>query len=56
MITGIVNADCEPIILFSIRCSNGEVFTQDAIIDIPGIFPTPWATHARRIRGQCHAR
>jgi hypothetical protein len=35
MITGIVNADFEPIIPLSIRLSDGEVFTQDAIVE-PG--------------------
>jgi clan AA aspartic protease len=33
MIIGIVNADFEPIIPLSIRRSDGEVFTQDAIVD-----------------------
>jgi clan AA aspartic protease len=33
MITGTVNADFEPIISLSIRRSDGEVFTQDAIVD-----------------------
>ena len=33
MITGIVNADFEPIIPLSICGSDGKVYTQDAIID-----------------------
>ncbi|MBI4779758.1 MAG: clan AA aspartic protease [Oscillatoriophycideae cyanobacterium NC_groundwater_1537_Pr4_S-0.65um_50_18] len=33
MITGVVNADFEPIIPLSIRRSNGAVFLQDAIVD-----------------------
>lgn len=33
MITGIVNADFEPIIPLSIRRFDGKVFTQDAIVD-----------------------
>jgi clan AA aspartic protease len=33
MIIGIVNADFEPIISLSIRRSDGEIFTQDAIVD-----------------------
>jgi clan AA aspartic protease len=33
MITGIVNSDFEPIIPLSIRRSDGEVLTQDAIVD-----------------------
>jgi clan AA aspartic protease len=33
MITGIVNADFEPIISLSIRGSDGKVYTQDAVID-----------------------
>ena len=33
MITGTVNADFEPIISLSIRRPDGEVFTQDAIVD-----------------------
>jgi predicted aspartyl protease len=33
MITGIVNAEFEPIIPLSIRLSDSEVFTQDAIVD-----------------------
>ena len=33
MITGTVNADFEPIISLLIRRSDGEVFTQDAIVD-----------------------
>ncbi len=33
MITGIVNADFEPIILLSICGLDGKVYTQDAIVD-----------------------
>ena len=33
MITGIVNADFEPIISLSICGSDGRVYTQDAIVD-----------------------
>lgn len=33
MITGIVNADFEPIIPLSVRGSDGMVYTQDAIVD-----------------------
>lgn len=33
MITGIVNADFEPIIPLSICSSNGKVYTQEAIVD-----------------------
>jgi clan AA aspartic protease len=33
MITGIVNADFEPIIPLSICGSDGKVYTQDAIVD-----------------------
>jgi clan AA aspartic protease len=33
MITGIVNADFEPIIPLSICGSNGKVYTQEAIVD-----------------------
>lgn len=33
MITGVVNAEFEPIIPLSIRQSDGKVFTQDAIVD-----------------------
>jgi clan AA aspartic protease len=33
MITGVVNAELEPIISISIRNSNSKVFTQDAILD-----------------------
>jgi clan AA aspartic protease len=33
MIVGIVNADFEPIIPLSICGSNGEIYTQDAIVD-----------------------
>lgn len=33
MITGIVNADFEPIIPLSVCDSNGKVYTQDAIVD-----------------------
>jgi clan AA aspartic protease len=33
MITGIVNAEFEPIIPLSIRRSDGKIFTQDAIVD-----------------------
>jgi clan AA aspartic protease len=33
MITGTVNADFEPIISLSIRHADGEVFTQDVIVD-----------------------
>jgi clan AA aspartic protease len=33
MITGIVNADFEPIISLSVRGSDGQVYTQNAIID-----------------------
>jgi hypothetical protein len=34
MITGIVNADFEPIIPLSIRGSDGKVYAQEAIVDI----------------------
>ncbi len=33
MITGIVNADFEPIISLSICSSDGEIYIQDAIVD-----------------------
>jgi clan AA aspartic protease len=33
MITGLVNADFEPIIALSICSSDGKIFTQDAIVD-----------------------
>jgi predicted aspartyl protease len=33
MITGVVNADFEPIIPLSIRRSDGQLFTQDASVD-----------------------
>lgn len=33
MITGFVNVEFEPIIPLSIRCTDGKVFTQDAIVD-----------------------
>lgn len=33
MITGIVNAEFEPIISISICDSDGNVYTQDAIVD-----------------------
>ena len=33
MITGVVNAEFEPIIPLSIRRSDGKVYTQDAIVD-----------------------
>jgi clan AA aspartic protease len=33
MITGVVNAEFEPIISLSIRRSDGKFFTQDAIVD-----------------------
>jgi predicted aspartyl protease len=33
MITGTINAEFEPIIPLSICCSDGKVFTQDAIVD-----------------------
>jgi clan AA aspartic protease len=33
MITGVVNAEFEPIIPLSIRRFDGKVFTQDAIVD-----------------------
>ncbi|MDB9314955.1 hypothetical protein PN462_17710 [Spirulina sp. CS-785/01] len=33
MITGIVNADFEPIISLSVRGSNGQDYTQNAIVD-----------------------
>jgi clan AA aspartic protease len=33
MITGVVNAEFEPIVPLSIRRSDGKVFTQDAIVD-----------------------
>ncbi len=33
MITGIVNADFEPIISISICDSNGKIYTEDAIVD-----------------------
>jgi clan AA aspartic protease len=33
MITGVVNAEFEPIIALSIRRSDGQIFTQDAIVD-----------------------
>ncbi|MBD2455451.1 clan AA aspartic protease [Nostoc sp. FACHB-87] len=33
MITGVVNAEFEPIILLSIRRFDGRVFTKDAIVD-----------------------
>ena len=33
MITGIVNADFEPISPFSVYGSDGKVYTQDAIVD-----------------------
>jgi clan AA aspartic protease len=33
MITGVVNAEFEPIIPLSIRRSDGQIFTQDAIVD-----------------------
>jgi clan AA aspartic protease len=33
MITGTVNSDFEPIISLSLRCADGEVFTQEAIVD-----------------------
>jgi predicted aspartyl protease len=33
MITGTVNADFEPIIPLSVRRADGEVFTQEAIVD-----------------------
>ena len=33
MITGIVNADFEPIIPLSVYGSDGKVYTQDAIVD-----------------------
>ncbi|WP_017747143.1 hypothetical protein [Scytonema hofmannii] len=33
MITGVVNADFEPIIPLSIRRSDGKIFIQDAIVD-----------------------
>ncbi len=33
MITGIVNADFEPIISLSICGSDGKIYTQEAIVD-----------------------
>ncbi len=33
MITGIVNADLEPIIPLSVCSSDGKIYTQDAIVD-----------------------
>jgi len=33
MITGVVNAEFEPIIPLSIRRSDGQIFPQDAIVD-----------------------
>lgn len=33
MITGVVNAEFEPIVPLSIRRSDGKVFTQEAIVD-----------------------
>ncbi|EKQ69922.1 clan AA aspartic protease, AF_0612 family [Leptolyngbyaceae cyanobacterium JSC-12] len=33
MITGVVNAEFEPIVPLSIRRSDGKIFTQDAIVD-----------------------
>jgi hypothetical protein len=33
MITGIVNADFEPIIPLSVCSSDGKIYTQDAIVD-----------------------
>ncbi len=33
MITGIVNADFEPIIPLSVCASDGKIYTQDAIVD-----------------------
>jgi len=33
MITGIVNADFEPIIPLSVCGSDGRIYTQDAIVD-----------------------
>ena len=33
MITGIVNADFEPIISLSLQGADGQIYTQDAIVD-----------------------
>jgi predicted aspartyl protease len=33
MITGIVNAEFEPIIPLSIRGADGKIYTEDAIVD-----------------------